>query len=265
MKDYSNLLKEQQKEIRQLLQEARSRMKNYAEPPKDRISTSKSNGVIQYYIKKNDSNKYKYCKERELAKAIVQYDYDYDIYNKLTKVDIWLTRFLQHYDIEALAACYEDKSEGRKLLINPVIESRHSFTERWMAQYENKANKEFEEGRIYQTDEGGMVRSKSEKIIADLFTKHNIPYIYEPCITLKNGRVFSPDFAVLNIKEQKCYYWEHFGLSDNNDYSNKNLNKLCEYENAGIVVGKNLIISFESAIRPLSTKTIENKIKEYLL
>lgn len=265
MKDYSKLLKEQQKEIKQLLKEAEARLKTYTATPEDRISTSKSNGVIQYYIKKKDSNKYVYCKDLELAKSIAQYDYDHVIYEKLSNANLWLTRFLRHYDINALAACYEDKSEGRRRLINPIIESRHSFTERWMAQYENKVSKEFEEGRIYQTDEGGMVRSKSEKIIADLFTKHNVPYVYEPCITLKNGRIFSPNFAVLNVKEQKRYYWEHFGLSDNNEYSDKNLNKLCEYENAGIVVGKNLIISFESAIRPLSTKTIENKIKEYLL
>ena len=110
-----------------------------------------------------------------------------------------------------------------------------------------------------------MVRSKSEKIIADLFTKHGVPYVYEPCITLKNGRIFSPDFAVLNVKARTCYYWEHFGLSDNNDYSDKNLNKLCEYENIGIIAGKNLITSFESSARPLSTKIIGEKIKEYLL
>lgn len=265
MKDYTKLLKEQQKEIRQLLKEAEARLKTYPAAPEDRISTSKSNGVIQYYIKKKDSNKYVYCKDLELAKSIAQYDYDHVIYEKLAKANLWLTRFLQHYDINALAACYEDKSEGRKLLVSPIIEDSQSFIKRWTAQYANEASKEFIEGRIYQTDTGIMVRSKSEKIIADLFTKHGVPYVYEPCITLKNGRIFSPDFAVLNVKARTCYYWEHFGLSDNSDYSDKNLNKLCEYENAGIVAGKNLITSFESAIRPLSTKTIENKIKEYLL
>ena len=265
MKDYTNLLKEQQKEIRQLLQEAKSRMKTYTTIPEDRISTSKSNGVIQYYIKKKGSTKYTYCKDRTLAKAIVQYDYDHAMYEKLVKADIRMTRFLQHYDINEFTACYEDICEGRKLLVNPIIESRLSYIKHWTAQYANEASKEFEEGRIYQTDTGIMVRSKSEKIIADLFTKHSIPYVYEPCIALKNGRMFSPDFAVLNLKSRKSYYWEHFGLADNADYSDKNLNKLCEYENIGIVVGKNLIISFESLTKPLSTKIIENKIKEYLM
>ena len=265
MKDYTKLLKEQQKEIRQLLQESLTRIKAYSSIPEDRISTSKSNGVIQYYIKKKNSPKYIYCKDRELARTIAQYNYDRDIYEKLAKADLWLTRFLQHYDISALAACYEDKSEGRKLLIKPIIESKDSFITRWTEQYSSEASAQFEEGRIYPTDTGIMVRSKSEKIIADLFTKLGAPYIYEPCITLRNGRIFSPDFAVLNVKAQKCYYWEHFGLSDNSDYSDKNLNKLCEYENAGIIAGKNLITSFESATRPLSTKIIEDKIREYLL
>ena len=265
MKDYTALLKEQQKEIRQLLKEAEARLKTYTTAPKDRISTSKSNGVIQYYIKKKDSNKYVYCKDYELAKSIAQYDYDNTMYEKLEKADVWITRFLKHYDIDGLTACYEGHTEGRKNLVSPLIESRQSYIENWVKMYVNEASKEFVEGRIYQTDTGIMVRSKSEKIIADLFTKHGVPYVYEPCITLKNGRIFSPDFAVLNVKARISYYWEHFGLSDNSDYSDKNLNKLCEYENAGIVVGKNLITSFESATRPLSTKTIESKIKEYLL
>lgn len=265
MKDYTALLKEQQKEIRQLLQEAKSRMKTYKVAPEDRISTSKSNGVIQYYIKKKDSTQYIYCKDRELVRSIAQYDYDREMYEKLTKADLWMTRFLQHYDINAFVACYENKSEGRKQLVNPIIEGKQVYIEHWAAQYTNEASKEFEEGRVYQTNAGILVRSKSEKIIADLFTRHNIPYVYEPRIALKNGRVFSPDFAVLNLQSRQSYYWEHFGLSDNTDYSDKNLNKLCEYENAGIVAGRNLITSFESFAKPLSTGIIEAKIKEYLL
>ncbi len=54
-------------------------------------------------------------------------------------------------------------------------------------------------------------------------------------------------------------------MISNGEYASKNFRKLQDYENNGHYVGKDLIITFESAEIPLNTKVVENKIKEFLL
>ncbi|MCR5101181.1 MAG: hypothetical protein K6B41_07480, partial [Butyrivibrio sp.] len=108
-------------------------------------------------------------------------------------------------------------------------------------------------------------RSKSEKIIADLFEKYKIPYRYEPMLELSDGHCVFPDFVVLNVRLRKTIYWEHFGLITDGEYAKKTLQKLSFYEENGIVVGKDLLISIESDQIPLNVKLLEQKIHQYIL
>jgi len=59
-------------------------------------------------------------------------------------------------------------------------------------------NKRFdfhEDNKYYTTLEGTRVRSKSEQYIADWFYRHNIKYVYEPELNIKDF-TFHPDFYV---------------------------------------------------------------------
>ena len=58
--------------------------------------------------------------------------------------------------------------------------------------------------KIYTTLRGEKVRSKSERYIADWLYRHNIDYVYEPIITLKDFE-FKPDFFIPEINT----YIEH--------------------------------------------------------
>ena len=174
------------------------------------------------------------------------------------------TKFINKYEPNAAVNLYEKISEGRKTLINPVIESEDRFIKEWLEKYEGQKNTFPTDFKI-QTDRGEMVKSKSEKILADLFYRYNIPYQYEPEFALRSGKKIYPDFVVLNVKERKTYYWEHFGLVSNNEYSEKNLEKLCQYERMGVELGENLIVSFESNKLPLDVELVKNKIKKYLM
>ena len=89
--------------------------------------------------------------------------------------------------------------------------------------------------------------------------------MYEPRVISKDGRVIYPDFAVLNVAKRKTYYWEHFGLVGDVEYSVKNFAKICEYEYCGMGVDNSLIISFESPEHPLSTRRLRDKIEHYFL
>lgn len=98
-----------------------------------------------------------------------------------------------------------------------------------------------------------------------MFYQYGIPYQYEPRFELKNGKVCYPDFVLLNVRERKTYYWEHFGLASKQDYSDKNLEKLAHYERAGLYLGVNFIMSVETEGVPLDIKLIEEKIRHYLM
>ena len=52
---------------------------------------------------------------------------------------------------------------------------------------------------------------------------------------------------------------------DDESYVNRNLKKMNVYIKAGIIPGKNLIMTFETAQQPLDVKVVERLIKEYLL
>lgn len=60
------------------------------------------------------------------------------------------------------------------------------------------------DNKIYTTLRGEKVRSKSERYIADWLYRHNIDYVYEPTIDLKDFQ-FKPDFFIPEINT----YIEH--------------------------------------------------------
>ena len=69
----------------------------------------------------------------------------------------------------------------------------------------------------YQTALGERVRSKSEVIIADALSRHQIPNRYEYPLKLSKGQqthIIYPDFLCLNIHTRREYIWEHFGMMD---------------------------------------------------
>lgn len=69
------------------------------------------------------------------------------------------------------------------------------------------------------TNNHERVRSKSEKILTDLFFSKNIFYKYECPLHLADNLVFYPDFTFFLPQENREIYWEHFGLMDSPDYA----------------------------------------------
>ena len=74
----------------------------------------------------------------------------------------------------------------------------------------------YEEGKIHQTLSEYMVRSKSEVIIANILSKHEVPFWYEKPLFAPDGSFYLPDFTVMLQGEE--YYLEHVGRLDLPDY-----------------------------------------------
>lgn len=110
---------------------------------------------------------------------------------------------------------------------------------------------EFNLNKIYTTQKGDLVRSKSEVIIANMLYTSNIDYIYEKKLVINNNSKF-PDFTIYH--NNKTFYWEHLGLIGIESYDNNWLEKKDLYDK---YLSDQLIITYES---PLLTDNVSDKI-----
>lgn len=87
-------------------------------------------------------------------------------------------------------------------------------------QAEKTESRFLEDRLIHRTVQGETVRSKSEVIIANLLTAHEIDYFYEKPLQL--GDVIKyPDFTIEDNESGITYYWEHCGLLTDGDYKKR--------------------------------------------
>ena len=115
------------------------------------------------------------------------------------------------------------------------------------------------------TRAGILVRSKTEAQIADSLLDHHVPFHYEQ-VRHSYGISVAPDFTMLNPNDHsQIILWEHFGRMDKPSYIKNNLFKFDFYLSQGFVVGKNLIVTFESEGSPLDINYIDYLVTSYFL
>ena len=262
--DVSRRLQVELNECCNMIEKAEKRISRNSEYRGIKVFCHKRKNGYQYYLLKPD-NKRKYIKksEYEMVQKVLQLGYDEEVLKALRDKKHILERFLAKYKPDSLETMYTGLSDGRKAMIKTIRPTDEAFIEEWYKGFivdENSYPKE----TSYRTDRGENVRSKSEKIIADILYKYRIPYVYEPKFKLNNGKYLFPDFALLDLKARKTIYWEHFGLASDGEYASKAMTKLGLYENEGIFVGRDLFFSVESSETPLNIKVIERKVRSIL-
>ena len=264
MENYALKLQQQVKELDKLILEADRRIRTNPAPKNLKIWVTNRKNGYQYYEMDGQGKRRYIPKEKELmVRNAVQREYDQTVRRVLADMRHRIVRFLRTYDTASVENVYHKLCEARKTLVDPIIPTDKSFIEEWKKAHCGQQN-EYPMTASYLTEQGEMVRSKSEKILADIFLKHHIPYTYEPRIVLK-GKAFYPDFALLNLRTRKTIYWEHFGRISEGEYATKAFSKLRMYDDCGLEVGKDFLFSSESESQPLDQKKIEEKIGEYLL
>lgn len=105
-------------------------------------------------------------------------------------------------------------------------------------------DKYYEENLIHRTENGEMVRSKSEVIIANALKSRGIQYEYEKELVFDGVRKI-PDFTIEDNETGETFYWEHCGMLDDVKYRERWENKKRFYSQHGIIEGENLIVSEE--------------------
>ncbi len=125
-------------------------------------------------------------------------------------------------------------------------------------------NPKYPEQLNIKTSFGGSVRSKSEAMIDMYLHTHLIPFRYEASLTL-GDTIFYPDFTIRHPETGKIYYWEHFGLVDDPAYRQNMISKLNLYTSHGIIPTIQLITTYETKEKPLSSDLVEKIIRHYFL
>lgn len=265
MENHKKKLEEQLQELNILIKRSNKNVSKYKDLGNGQIHVSRCRGNFQYYYvdKMNGIRKYMGAEDEKAIRKYIQKDYELALNEKLKILHKRIDKFISLYDIKELTDVYDNLNEGRKRFVTPLIEPDDIYVQKWLEKHPGQQNSYPREGQ-YQTNRGEMVRSKSEKIIADALEKYSVPYRYEPMLELGYSTVY-PDFAALNTRTRKTIYWEHLGILSDMDYASKNFKKIQEYEKNGYLQGRDLITTMEASDSPIDVRLVEVKIREFLL
>lgn len=219
-----------------------------------RVSKDK-NRVKYYHVTDNKSRTGEFIKqsEHELINQLAQKEYNRKSKKLLSGQLEAINRFEKSYNKATLEEVYLKFTDEKKKLIKPIIKPDYEYTKEWLNIRSTIRNTEPFITQ-YETENHEIVRSKSEKMIADKLFLLGIPYKYEEPAFLENGMVYFPDFTILNLKTRREVYFEHFGRMDDEAYCNKTLTKINLYQQNGIVLGKNFLCTFETSKTPFNMK-----------
>jgi len=114
----------------------------------------------------------------------------------------------------------------------------------------------FKLGKIYKTQKGDLVRSKSEVIIANMLYTAKINYQYEEKLYYHGHDHIAPDYTI--EENGKIYYWEHLGMIGSENYDKRWLEKMDIYEK---YYSGQLIKTYESAVLVDSVRSQIEELK----
>ena len=234
---------------------------------KGHLRVVQSGKRVQFFLRESvhdRSGKYIRKKDIAVARAIAQRDYDVKLLKAVDRELGFLEKVERLYPQPSPENVFLQLTPGRQSLVEPIIVTDQEFRRNWESvEFESKG---IAEGAPeYTTDKGEQVRSKSELIIANLLSKLDIPYRYEAPLKLKRLGTVYPDFTILNTRTRKTYYYEHFGMMDNQEYCNKAVSKIQSYILQGYYPGESLFFTFETSTVPINPRLLEVQFRQYFL
>lgn len=225
----------------------------------------------QYYYHTSAENKkriYISKKEMDFIRALAQKNYDQkflaaaaELERKMKSSRILWDYSNMHDFYQFLGSVYEDLSPARQKLVIPYVMPDEMYIKTWQSvEYTGKSFKS--DAPVILSRRGERVRSKSEKIIADMLLEMKLPYRYEyPIVTRKLGTVY-PDFTLLDYWNRQIVLLEHFGKMQDADYCNRNLTKIEIYEEEGWHLGESFLFTMESDKHIINMQHFERLIQK---
>lgn len=235
-----------------------------ARKAKGRLRVSTCKGYPQYRICTDENDKRgKYVNKYNLqrARSIAQRDYLLKL-KKYAEKELKIIKQLQQNRIDTIEDIYDKQVNARKVITTPLVLSDIEYAKVWQEmEYHHKY---IDTGYYrYITFKGETVRSKSEVIIANILFLLGIPYKYEYPLILPNGRTIYVDFLILDVKNRKEIWYEHFGMMGIVWYADDNTERFNNIVSAGLIPGDNFIATFETENKVLDTETILKIFEPY--
>lgn len=233
------------------------------------LEVKQNNHLIYYYQRRLDKKtnkmirKYIRREEMHIAQQLAQKAYYQKLQRLLEQRLPLIHRLIENFHDDELDRAYEDMHQARKALISPIIPTKRENLARWI-QKPYSPNPMPKRSAELVTNQGEVVRSKTEKILADLFYDAKVPYKYECPLWLTPNQSIYPDFTFLDPETGEEVYWEHFGKMDDPAYANRSLEKIKLYEAKGIFLGERLLVTFESSTIYLNIEAVRRTIAERL-
>lgn len=228
--------------------------------PDGRIKIKTIHGNIYYYLAFN--GKPDVClkaNDSELIGLLIQKSYLISVLRTSKKELKKLECCLKDYPDLSAEELYERLPEAKQKYTKSILLTDSEYVRKWMEI--PFIPKGFMKGMPeYYTLNGERVRSKSEVIIADRLREKGVPYKYE-CPVRVGRFLFHPDFSVLRLSDRNVVYHEHCGKMDDPKYTEDLVKRINDYSKAGIVIGQNLFLTFESSTSPLDMKTLDELIE----
>lgn len=260
MRSKCNEMRKQIEQMSRELDKIYSLEKNF---PKGELLCAKNGKHYKWYLKNQEGTSYLSKSKRDLAEKLAIKKYynckKQELESNLSACNAYLRKM---QSMEGKTEKLFAHPEYGKLLEKHFIPINKELREWQNAPYEK--GKRHEENLIIKGTQGRMLRSKSEAIIDMLLYKNKIPFRYEEKLVL-DGIIFYPDFVIRHPVTGEFYYWEHFGMMDEEDYVSQACNKIKLYCKNGILPSINLIITYESKRNPLSVNKVESIIQAYFL
>lgn len=247
-----------------LISEADRQLK---QSPPGRLRIQRQGNSVVYYVvpeikgNKDHNGQRLDNTDRLLISSLAQKGYIRNVQRYAKAEANAIRKLLNTYPKTTVEDALTGVSKDRHKLLKPVALSDEDYVRQWLAKpYTPKGFSETDPN--FKTLKGDRVRSKSEQIIADRLYINDIPYRYE-CPVMVCNKLFHPDFSVLKVRERKVIYWEHCGIMDKQSYADYATNRFNKYSKQGIVLGDNLIATFETENYPLDTETVDNLINAH--
>ena len=139
--------------------------------------------------------------------------------------------------LEQLRKCLRHfRVKGEEVMESYEAERRESVRQEKEREAEREATRQkpYGEGCRYRTLRGEYVRSKSEQVIANLLYALGIPYKYEPVVRLGKREVRGDFWVKSKVNPRREYYWEHYGMMEDEEYRERAAEKQRLYRGTGI-------------------------------
>lgn len=256
---YNVLIKEKEKLIAKI-SDTQNKLKSM---PAENLCCAKNGPHYKWYSCLNTTTNYISKKNRRYAEKLAlkkYYQLELEgLKKELNAIDVCLS----HYPSTKISDDFLECNPEYQNLLSGIVSTSNASAALWLTEeYDN--NKNYPEGLKFKTNQGSLVRSKSEVIIANILSSHNIPFRYECGLNL-NGMIIYPDFTIMHPVTNQIFYWEHFGLIDNPSYAHSAMTKLQTYMTNNIFPSINLITSYETKDNPLDISMIEEIVKYYFI